>query len=133
MSKKREILYHIIFWLLFIGLNQLLNIITKQKDLYSAWSIMQGIGFVALQLLIFYINYLWICPASIPIKKWVVFIAGQLVLIVLFPSLRFLFEEVLLYNITGIHNYDLSNLSTVYYLFDNSFYVIRILLFSIVG
>jgi two-component system LytT family sensor kinase len=133
MSRRREILYHIIFWFFFIGLDQLLSRITMRKDLDSAWSIMQGVGFATLQLLIFYINYLWICPLTIPRKKWVFFIAGQLVLIVLFPSLRFLFEEVLLYSITGIHNYNLSDLNIIYYLYDNSFYVIRILLFSIVG
>jgi two-component system LytT family sensor kinase len=133
MSKKREILYHIIFWFFFIGLDQLLSSITTKKDLDSAWSIMQGAGFVTLQLLLFYINYLWICPLTIPRKKWWLFIVGQLALIVLFPSLRFLFEEVLVYNITGIHNYNLQDLNVVYYLYDNSFYVIRILLFSIVG
>lgn len=133
MSRKREILYHIIFWLLFLGLDLLLKSITIDKDLDSAWSIMQGVGFVTLQLLIFYINYLWICPVTIPLKKWRFFIAGQLVLIVLFPAVRFLFEEVLLYNMTGFHNYDLRDLNAVYYLYDNSYYVIRILLFSIVG
>lgn len=133
MSKRREILYHIIFWVLFLGLDLLLKSITTNKDLDSAWSIMQGMGFVTLQLLIFYINYLWICPKAIPLKKWRFFIAGQLLLILLFPAIRFLFEEVLLYKITGFHNYDLRDLNAVYYLYDNSYYVIRILLFSIVG
>jgi hypothetical protein len=121
------------FWLLFVGLDQLLKSITIEKEFDSAWVIMQEIGFIALELFIFYINYLWICPATIPKKKWRLFIAGQFGLIVLFPSIRFLLEEVLLYNITGYHNYDLRDLSAVYYLYDNSYFVIRILLFSIVG
>lgn len=133
MRTKREILYHVIFWLLFVGLDQLLKSITIEKEFDSAWVIMQEIGFIALELFIFYINYLWICPATIPQKKWRLFIAGQFGLIVLFPSIRFLLEEVLLYNITGYHNYDLRDLSAVYYLYDNSYFVIRILLFSIVG
>jgi hypothetical protein len=121
------------FWLLFVGLDQLLKSITIEKEFDSAWVIMQEIGFIALELFIFYINYLWICPSTIPKKKWRLFIAGQFGLIVLFPSIRFLLEEVLLYNITGYHNYDLRDLSAVYYLYDNSYFVIRILLFSIVG
>jgi len=133
MSKKKEILYHIIFWLSFIGLDQLLKSITIDNDLDTRWSIMQNLGFLILELLVFYINYLWICSATIPRKKWKLFIAGQFGLIVLFPSLRFLFEEVVLYNITGIHNYDLRDLNALYYLYDNSYFVIRILLFSIVG
>lgn len=133
MSKKKEIFYHILFWFFFVGLDLLLRSITIDKDLDSAWSIMQSLGFVILEFLIFYINYLWVCPATIRQKKWRLFIAGQFGLIVLFPSLRFLFEEVLLYNITGFHNYNLQDLNPLYYLYDNSYFVIRILLFSIVG
>jgi len=133
MSKKREILYHLLFWFLFVGLDQLLKSVTIDKEFDSAWSILQGAGFVGLEMLVFYINYLWICPSTIPRKRWTIFIAGQFGLIVLFPSIRFMVEEMLLYNITGFHNYDLRDLNAVYYLYDNSYFVIRILLFSIVG
>jgi two-component system, LytTR family, sensor kinase len=133
MSKKTEILYHILFWLLFIGLDQLLKSITVYKDLNTTWSILQNIGFVLLELLIFYLNYLIICPKTIPKKKWRLLIAAQFGLIVLFPAIRFVYEEIVLFKITGNHNYDVRDLDALYYIYDNSYYSIRILLFSLVG
>lgn len=133
MSKKREILYHILFWFLFIGLDQLLKSITTAKEFDSVWSILQAIGFVVLELLIFYINYLFVCPQTIPNKKWRLLVAAQFGLIVLFPALRFVYEEVVLFQLTGNHNYDLRDLNPLYYIYDNSYFSIRILLFSLVG
>lgn len=133
MSKKKEILYHVIFWLLFVGLDQLLKSITIYKDLDTAWSIMQNAGFLTLELLIFYINYLLICPNTIPNKKWRLLVVAQFGLILLFPLIRFVFEEVVLFKITGNHNYDVRDLNPLYYIYDNSYFSIRILLFSLVG
>ncbi|MXN90502.1 hypothetical protein GR160_04615 [Flavobacterium sp. Sd200] len=133
MSKKKEILYHIIFWLLFVGLEQLLKSITVYKDLDNTWSILQNIGFLILELFIFYLNYLFICPKTIPNKKWRLLVLGQFGLIILFPAIRFVYEEIVLFKITGFHNYDIRDLSILYYIYDNSYFSIRILLFSLVG
>ena len=133
MSKKKEILYHVIFWLLFVGLDQLLKSITVYKDLDTTWSILQNIGFLLLEILTFYLNYLFICPKTIPDKKWRLLVTAQVGLIVLFPAIRFLYEEIILFNITGNHNYNVQDLDVLYYIYDNSYYSIRILLFSLVG
>ncbi|MFL9838529.1 histidine kinase [Flavobacterium sp. ST-75] len=133
MSKKKEILYHIIFWFLFVGLEQLLKSITVYKDLDTTWSILQNLGFLLLELLIFYSNYLLICPKTIPNKRWRLLIVAQFGLIILFPAIRFVYEEVILFKITGYHNYDMRDLDPLYYIYDNSYYSIRILLFSLVG
>ncbi|RYJ42775.1 sensor histidine kinase [Flavobacterium beibuense] len=133
MSKKKEILYHVIFWLLFVGLEQLLRSITIDKNLNTTWSILQNLGFVSLELLIFYINYLFICPKTIPNKKWRLLIVAQFGLLILFPAIRFFYEEIILFKIIGYHNYDMRDLTSVYYIYDNSYYSIRIMLFSLVG
>ncbi|MUV03757.1 hypothetical protein GN157_08550 [Flavobacterium rakeshii] len=133
MSKKKEIQYHAIFWILFVGLEQLLKSITIYKDLDTTWSILQNVGFLLLELLIFYCNYLLICPKTIPNKKWRLLIVAQFGLIILFPAIRFVYEEVILFKITGYHNYDVRDLNPLYYIYDNSYYSIRILLFSLVG
>lgn len=133
MSKKKEILYHVIFWFLFVGLDQLLKSITVYKNLDTTWSMLQNIGFLLLELLIFYINYLLICPKTIAHKKWRLLIVAQLGLIILFPVIRFVYEEVIVFKITGNHNYDVRDLNLLYYLYDNSYYSIRVLLFSLVG
>lgn len=96
------------------------------------WSSLQEISFGTLQLIIFYLNYSWICPRTIPQKKWVWFIIGQFFLLLLFPTLRNLFEEVIIYEITGIHNYQENYRLNFYYLYDNSYYAARIILFSLI-
>lgn len=133
MSRKKEIFYHILFWSLFVGLDQLLISITVHKDLDTPWSILQNIGFLLLEMLIFYLNYLVICPRIIPYKKWYLLILAQLSLIILFPALRFIYEEVFLFEITGRHNYNMRTLTPIYYIYDNSYYSVRVLLFSLVG
>lgn len=83
-------------------------------------------------MIVFYLNYSLICPKSVPEKKWSRLIIGQLLLIFLFPTIRHLFEEVIIFRITGIHNYNEESLLTLYYVYDNSYYAIRIILYSLV-
>ena len=54
-------------------------------------------------------------------------------LVFLFAGVRFVAEEIVIFNLTGIHNYDVRGLTIYYYLYDNLYYVGRILLFSIVA
>jgi len=131
MTIKQEIRCHIIFWLLFIGLDQLLSGIIERKENDVFWSLLETFAFTTLNIVIFYLNYLWICPKTIPLKRWFLFIGGQLMLAVSFPVLRYVGEEVLIYHFTGIHNYSDDSLNIVYYFYDNSFYVFRIILISI--
>ena len=133
MSAKKELTYHILFWLVFIGLDHLLRMITLTRQPETLWTVLQGSGFIALEMLVFYLNYLLICPKTVPDKKWRLLILSQLALIVLFPAVRYVYEEVILFKITGNHNYDIEDLDPVYYIYDNSYYSIRILLFSLVG
>jgi two-component system LytT family sensor kinase len=133
MSKNREIVFHVIFWCCFIILDQLLENLMRNNKVDLFWNAMQTIEFSLLQMLVFYLNYLWICPKTIPRRKWGWLILAQAVLLLLFPALRFLCEEVFIFYLAGFHNYSFEQLSVSYYLYDNSYFVIRIILFSVVG
>lgn len=50
----------------------------------------------------------------------------------LFPIIRYILEEIIIYKITGRHNYADRLLHTPYYIYDNSYFAIRIVLFSLV-
>lgn len=133
MTKKLEIRYHIIFWLVFIGLDQLFgNVLSGKQNMNILWSVLQNTGFVVLNMLVFYINYLWICPRTIPQKKWKWFALGQIGFLFLFPALRYPYEEIIIFHITGMHNY-FGDIDAPYYLYDNSPYVITIVLISLVA
>lgn len=132
MTKRQEIFLHLGFWILFIGMNILFEALNNNKSLPFLWSFLQEIGFSLLQILIFYINYLWICPKTIPHKKWTFLILGQIFLLFLFPALRHIIEEVIIFEITGNHNYNDGSRMNAFYIYDNSYYAIRIILLSMV-
>ncbi|MFN0290985.1 sensor histidine kinase [Pedobacter helvus] len=132
MTKKQETLLHIGFWLIFFGLNFLSDLIGSKNEALNLWSILQFIGFSIIQMIVFYINYAWICKFTILQKRWLLLFLGQLLLLFVFPVLRDLFEEVLLYKITGNHNYADRYRFTFFYVYDNSFYSVRMVLLSLV-
>lgn len=132
MTKRQEISVHLGFWTLFIGMNILFDILNHDIELPLLWTTLQQIGFILIQMIVFYINYLWICPKTIPQKKWVLLILGQIFLLFLFPGLRHIIEEIIIYEITGNHNYPEESRLTPYYVYDNSYYSVRIILFGLV-
>jgi len=131
MTKKQEIHLHIGFWVVFIGMNLYSDWITY-GNITGLWDVLQFISFAILQAIVFYLNYSWICKYAVPKKKWSFFIIGQIGLVLLFSGLRYLFQEIIIFRITGLHNYNMNNLTAPYYIFDNSFYATRIILFSLV-
>lgn len=130
MASSREIKLHAGFWVVFIGLDLLLERLWRGPSPYSTWMLLQNTGFTLLQMALFYLNYAWICPATIPKQRWWSFAMGQIGLLLLFPGLRFVIEEIVLFSITGAHNYVMDDLTPLYYIYDNSYYVIRILVLS---
>lgn len=131
MTKKQEIYIHIGFWTLFLGMDLYFNWVSE-RDYSDLWHILQWIAFNGLQIIVFYFNYSLICPKTVPGKKWSRLVIGQLFLIFLFPALRHLLEEVIIFRITGTHNYSEESLLTPFYVYDNSYYAIRIILYSLI-
>src|SRR5690606_40738923 len=85
MTKKQEIYIHLGFWVLFIGMNLFFDLVSE-RDFLGLWNVLQFIAFNILQIIIFYLNYYWICRKTVPGKKWAWLITGQLFLIFLFPD-----------------------------------------------
>lgn len=113
-------------------MDQLLESIIRQRQNFSFWSTLQTFAFTLVHFIVFYLNYLWICPKTIPQKKWIQLIISQLLLIFLFPALRYIAEEIVIYKITGMHNYSDDGRNFIYYVYDNFYYVFRIILLSII-
>lgn len=132
MTKKRELLYHIVFWVLFIAMDQLLEIITRKSENNSFWYSLLSFSFILIHIVVFYLNYSFICPKTIPKKRWVIFALGQFSILFLFPGLRYIMEEVIMYHITGFHNYSDGSRNFIYYVYDNSYFAFRIILLSVV-
>lgn len=130
MKRKTEIRLHLIFWLAYIFMAEFSNIIFRDNYHFNIYHSIEYFPFTMLQMLIFYLNYSVICPKTIPNKHWFVLLMAEIGLLLLFPGIRYLIEEVIMYAITGEHNYTDQSRKFWFYIFDNSYYSIRIILFS---
>ncbi len=81
---------------------------------------------------IYWINYRYICPRYLDQKPRYKFIFAVIAQLFLFAGLRYLIEEVIVYHITGQHNYVERTRKFYYYVFDNSLYAIKAILYSTV-
>ena len=79
---------------------------------------------------IYFLNYYLICPRTVSKRKIFGFAISVLLLLLLHSGLRYFLDEVLLFRITGIHNYFESSRRFGYYVIDNSYYAIKAILFS---
>jgi hypothetical protein len=76
------------------------------------------------------VNFYFVCPYTLGKKHYVRFAIGVIFLIVIFGRVRYLLEEVLLFEFTGKHNYFEESRKFLFYTFDNSIYAIKGILYS---
>ena len=128
MTKKQEITYHIIFWLLFFAMDVFAEIVLQGSTKFN----LRDLEFTILQVSLFYLVYSFIAPKTIPQKKWGLLFLGLIFSLLYFAGIRYLLEEVILYTFTGEHNYYPNSRKPLFYIFDNSYYAIRIFLLSLI-
>lgn len=78
----------------------------------------------------YFLNYTVVCSGTIAKRKIILFIIAILFLILLHSGIRYFLEEIVLFRITGIHNYDESSRNIAFYIVDNSYYAIQAILYS---
>jgi hypothetical protein len=79
---------------------------------------------------VYAINYSIVCPKTLPRKNLITFFVAMFFMLFLFAGIRYFLDEILVYNIFGFHNYYESTRAFGYYVFDNSYYAVKALLFS---
>ncbi|MGB3775353.1 MAG: histidine kinase [Leeuwenhoekiella sp.] len=75
-------------------------------------------------------NFYVVCPYTLKKKSYVKFLAGIILLIVIFGQIRYLLEEVILFQFTGNHNYYEVSRQFIFYTVDNSYLAIKGILYS---
>lgn len=101
MKTTKTISIHILCWLLVLGYFYGGAIIEGVTLRQSAFSI--SMNFI--QLIEFYICYLWVYPKFLKKNKTPQLISGVIFTIAIFIGLRYLIEEVLYLKLFGFHNY----------------------------
>lgn len=79
---------------------------------------------------IYSLNYLLVCKQTLSKKKLFLFAVAVLGMTFVFAGLRYVFDEVIIYKITGLHNYFDDSRNFIYYTFDNSYFAIKAIMFS---
>lgn len=116
MKRYRIVLYHFLCWTAFLG--YLYGGYLLKKVQFGDAALEFSITFV--QMVEFYICFLWVYPKYLKRGKIMQLIAGLTIAMGSFIFLRYLFEEILYPKWFGFGNY--FNVSTFYYITNNIYY-----------
>lgn len=79
---------------------------------------------------VYAINVNFVCPKTLERKNLFFFVLGLFSLFFVFPGIRYFLEEIIVYSIWGVHNYYEQSRTFWFYIFDNSYYSVKVILFS---
>lgn len=134
MEIKKHWKYHVILgialllleWLEDYTINGMKGLMTNFSSEYQGLLI----TFYLCSVAIYFLNFFVIAPKLLSKKRLIPFIIAVFGMILLFAGLRYLTQEVILFEITGEHNYYNKSRQLIYYVFDNSYYAIKPILYS---
>jgi len=92
--------------------------------------VLLDISFFIPYFTVYFVNFYWVCPKTLNKRKIIFFILAIFGLILLFSGFRYLLQEEIGFYLTGKHNYYPDRLTPLYYIFDNSYYASKPILFS---
>jgi two-component system LytT family sensor kinase len=133
MKLKIPFYYHIILFVgLFLtyflwdyGINNRIEIV-QQTKLYL-WV---TLTFVLSVFIVYIINFYTFCDWFLHKNKIHFYLLSIPISLVIFAGVRYLIQEVIMFHIIGIHNYDVRDLEWGYYLRDNFFFGLPALIIS---
>lgn len=121
-------LLHIIGWIIFLILDNYQYYV--ESDTMDWWQVWIDLSYTFTLIITFYFLYSFIFPRFLKTKKWVPLIIGLLLSILVFCATRFLIQEFLGLHFLGGQNYNPKLLSVSFYLIDNWFRPLPIILAS---
>jgi len=128
LSAKKEIAIHLIFWLIWAHYS---IIVTENNVLKIGKMHLFYVTGIAVYIVTFYVNYLFVLPRVFKPFSWRKVIPGFLVMFLFYSFLRYLTEEVIALRWAGVQNYT-PGTGIAYYLYDNLFYSSKPIILSTV-
>jgi two-component system LytT family sensor kinase len=125
MKLKIPFYYHMLlflglfltFYLWDIGVN------TKKLDfVFSRMYLLFNTGFVLSIFIVYLLNFYTFCDWFLNKKKILLYLFSIPISLVIFAGVRYFLQEVLIFEITGIHNYAEKTREIGYYIRDNFFF-----------
>lgn len=134
MKLKNTLKYHILLGFIIITMDIFRAYVTKGSERFliefDSLTILYKTTFYIAFFSVYIINIRFICPKTLAKKNLTFFILGQISLFFVFAGIRYFIEEIVVYSMGGFHNYHDSTRVFWYYVFDNSYYSLQVILFS---
>lgn len=134
MKIKNTFRYHLILGIVIVFMGMFSNYVYLGSEKFISYlkpgRILLKITFLITFFSIYAINYKIVCPQTLQKRNLVTFFVAIVFMLFLFAGIRYVLDEIIVYNIFGFHNYFEDKRTFGYYVFDNSYYAIKALLFS---
>ncbi|WP_299715804.1 histidine kinase [uncultured Tenacibaculum sp.] len=134
MEIKNNLKYHFLFGFVLVFMNIFRKYVTMGHEMFVKQFNIFGVVLTTTYFITFFcvysLNIKVISPKTLAKKNLIYFFLGQISLFFVFPAIRYFLEEVVVYSISGYHNYSDSTRTFWYYIFDNSYYSLKVILFS---
>lgn len=134
MEIKNNLKYHFLFGFVLVFMNIFRKYVTIGHETFvkqfNIFGVILTITYFIAFFCVYVLNIKVICPKTLAKKSLIYFFLGQVSLFFVFPAIRYFLEEVIVYNISGYHNYSDNSRTFWYYIFDNSYYSLKVILFS---
>ncbi|WP_337964640.1 histidine kinase [uncultured Flavobacterium sp.] len=136
MKPKIPFYYHILLFLALSITFYLWDIAVNNKELkfvFSTLYFMFSTSFVLSIFVVYLLNFYIFCYWFLNKKRIVLYILSIPVSLLIFAGVRYFFQEIVIFEITGIHNYAEKSREVAYYIQDNFFFGLPSLALSIMS
>lgn len=134
MKTKSTLKYHILLGFIIVVMDIFRSYVTQGSEKFMGamglTTLLYKTTFYITFFSVYAINIKFICPKTLAKKNLTFFILGLISLFFIFAGIRYFLEEIVVYSIGGFHNYHESRRVFWYYVFDNSYYSLQVILFS---
>lgn len=136
MKPKIPFYYHILLFLALSITFYLWDIAVNNKELkfvFSSLYFMFSTSFVLSIFVVYLLNFYIFCYWFLNKKRIVLYILSIPVSLLIFSGVRYFFQEIVIFEITGIHNYADKSREVAYYIQDNFFFGLPSIALSIMS
>lgn len=125
MKLKIPFYYHIVLFFgiyIFFELWDAAISQTEMDSLFQRISLLFSIGFALSLFVVYILNFYTFCHWFLNKRKIAFYILSIPFSLVFFAALRYLFQEIIVFELTGVHNYSDKSREITYYIRDNFFF-----------
>ncbi|WP_394749032.1 sensor histidine kinase [Spongiimicrobium salis] len=134
MELRKTWKYHLLLGIIILAMDYFRDYVYRGESYFlenfEPAYILLKITFLLSFYSVYCLNYAFICPRTLSKKKIALFFLAVVLMPFVFAGIRYTLEEILVYHIFGFHNYSDNTRVFWYYIFDNTYYTIKSLLFS---